>query len=150
MQNQHLHAANSDAKSVSLESVFQAMENWRSNKSKYGATIPDDVWLQIFQLEERYSFPQIRQIFAVTKQAYFNKRAQLLGKKTPEHDEQTPSNVPGGFSEAIIPDTPLQSPQTPATSPLTRTDTKCLKNVYNEIQIKKHPSHLGWQVADVP
>jgi hypothetical protein len=129
MQNQHLHAANSEAKPVSLESVFQAMENWRSNKSKYGATIPDDVWLQIFQLEERYSFQKIRQIFAITKQTYFNKRLQLLGKEPPqaEHDEQTPKPVSADFSEAIISDNPLQSPLTPAAPPLTRPDPKCLQ-----------------------
>ena len=66
MQNNHTHSVESNVKPVSLDSVFQSMEHWRNNKTTYGTNIPDEVWRQIFQLEQTYPVPKITKIFAIS------------------------------------------------------------------------------------
>lgn len=126
MQNQHLHSTDLNSKPASLDSVFKAMEYWRKNKSKYGASIPDEIWLQLFQLEKAYPLSKIKQIFGISKKTYLNKRAELQGKINP-YQSQPVHDVPTGFSEAIVSDTPPQFPGPDETPQLTRTDKKSLR-----------------------
>ena len=128
MQNNHTHSVESNVKPVSLDSVFQSMEHWRNNKTTYGTNIPDEVWRQIFQLEETYPVPKITKIFAISTKTYLHKRAELQGKIN-SLPSQPAHSITSGFSEAIISENPQQSSHRDKDKiqPLTRSDVKSLR-----------------------
>ena len=66
---------------VTLDDAFKAMQDWRSNKSKYPERgIPDQVWKVLFQLESvGYTSKDIRSLFKLTSEQYDRKRLQLIG-----------------------------------------------------------------------
>lgn len=144
MQTQYIDSVNSTSKATSLESVLQAMAHWRMNKSKYGAIIPDKLWLQIFQLEQAYPPEKIRQVFSISKNNYLHKHAELLQDKgaptqvkqgqggqrhKQESDFHAPQHgsVPSVFSEAIISEETMQSSLPDSTPRLTKADIRSLK-----------------------
>lgn len=98
--------------SISLDTVFKALQHWRKNRKSYeGSGIPDKVWLMIFELEGNgYTGKELRRLFTLNSQQYSLKRNELCHEKntpiikptnTPKPDI-TQQNNSTNFSEAII------------------------------------------------
>jgi len=69
--------------SVSLDSVFNAMQHWRVNKKSYDCNgIPDSIWDSIFQLEAQ-GLPdkELRRMFGLNSEQYRKKRGQHTREK---------------------------------------------------------------------
>lgn len=85
------------ASAVTLDSVEQAIANWRANKDQHpGTGIPDNIWRQIFSLESpTRSAHKLRAMFGLNSQQYKKKYAQLItGNTTPETAPVTSTPLP--------------------------------------------------------
>lgn len=60
-----------------LDSVYALMNNWRKNKSKLGANIPDDLWREIFSLETKFPRHELCKLFGLNSAQYKTKQKQL-------------------------------------------------------------------------
>jgi len=65
-------------KPATLDQVFDAMRQWRKNKKEYGATIPENIWSMLFELEKNgYTDKEIRRLFAIGAKQYEIRKKQL-------------------------------------------------------------------------
>lgn len=64
---------------ITLESVNTKLIAWRKNKNKADQkNIPDDLWLDIFELAEVHSADRVRHFFSLNSVQYNKKYKQLL------------------------------------------------------------------------
>lgn len=71
---------------ITLDSVVQAMQVWRSNKEHQQSSIPIPLWRQIFALSESHNPNVIRQLLGISRPQYDKKLAELFPsqQKSPE------------------------------------------------------------------
>jgi len=71
---------NSTSEPVTIDKVLNALNHWRENKHDYaGPGIPNEVWLLIFQLENKgHSVVDLRRIFSLSTTQYSTKKKQLI------------------------------------------------------------------------
>ena len=119
---------------VTLDSIAQALDEWRANKhlSKQRA-IPDETWQKIFSMENKHTAVALRAIFKLNSQQYEKKRQELISsdEKTPqiEATAKQPISLPSkdiAFAEVKIADTTIS-----ALSENARLNSQTIKNIKN-------------------
>jgi hypothetical protein len=78
----HLATSNPKNSTITLDSVVDEMERWRSNKTNHGDKIPDELWRKIIYLAEKHSIPKIRALFGLSKNQYDTKYNELGSMKS--------------------------------------------------------------------
>ena len=63
--------------SITLDQVAKALSEWRANKSSQGTSIPDAIWLDIFELAKSHPPSGLRSIFQLSTTQYKNKFEKL-------------------------------------------------------------------------
>lgn len=90
---------------LTIDSVYQTLQNWRKNKKNPATSIPDSIWQQIFKLADCYTPQQIRKLFGISKQQYDIKHHKLFGS----HDTVVPQQPASPIEPSTT--TPEQDPQ---------------------------------------
>lgn len=105
---------NQPSKKVSLDSVEQALMHWRANKDKFPSSgIPDNLWLQIFSLENpSRSGGKLRKLFGLNSQQYKKKHAQLMSEKNGQ-PATAPATPPVTEPPASTPDASTSAAPSP-------------------------------------
>ena len=125
--------------SITLDSIFDAMEHWRNNKNAYeGNGIPDKIWKMLFAFEDNgCSGSRLRKMFGLNSEQYNRKRLQLSNAVPPPASKLTTTDSkqdkPVQFGEAIVVKQPAQdiqplSAETTAAATRTRQTIKKLKS----------------------
>ena len=81
--------------SITLDQVAKALSEWRANKSSQGTSIPDAIWLDIFELAKSHPPSGLRSIFQLSTTQYKNKFEKLC-KPAPDPlptEETVPSEA---------------------------------------------------------
>ena len=134
--------ANIDRDTITIDSVFTEMENWRKNRSKYpNRSIPDEIWYKCFVLAEKYSGKRVRTLFSMNTEQY-NRKYKLLvsdhGKSLNKQDTSARQNnttnplcevkvEPPELSNKVTEPVPLAT-----VSSTTKSDVQMLKSTRNE------------------
>lgn len=64
--------------STSPDSTLHKLQLWRDTKSEHKQTkIPDEIWLEIFSLEDRYNSSYLRKTFGLASKQYEDKKNTL-------------------------------------------------------------------------
>jgi len=99
-----------DLKPVTLDQVFDAMRCWRKNKKEYGATIPENIWSMLFELENNgYTDKEIRRLFAISAKQYEIRKKQLFPPVNLSKIEEPKPDEPVTFCEATVTQQPSQN-----------------------------------------
>ena len=61
-----------------LSNALAAMVHWRNHKANASDPIPDEIWSQIFALENAFPVPQLRSLFNLSTKQYAGKRMKLI------------------------------------------------------------------------
>lgn len=65
-------------KSLTIDAVFQELEQWRATRSEHKETsIPDSLWRKIFALAKEHSPSKMRGLFGISSQQYAKKLKEL-------------------------------------------------------------------------
>ena len=68
---------------LTLDSVLQEMQEWRSKKTHPKQSIPDKLWRKIFDLADVHSSTTVRKVFALNSKQYRIKYEQLCTPSAP-------------------------------------------------------------------
>jgi hypothetical protein len=64
--------------SINPDSTLNKLQLWRETKSEHKQTkIPDEIWLEIFSLEDRYNSSYLRKLFGLASKQYEDKKNNL-------------------------------------------------------------------------
>jgi len=64
--------------SISPDSTLYKLQLWRDTKSEHKQTkIPNEIWLEIFSLEDRYNSSYLRKYFGLASKQYEDKKNNL-------------------------------------------------------------------------
>lgn len=64
--------------SLNLDSTLNKLKQWRETKSEHKQVkIPDEIWLEIFSLEEKYKISYLRKHFGLASKQYEDKKNSL-------------------------------------------------------------------------
>lgn len=122
---------------VTLENVFQSLQHWRNNKTKYpGRGIPNKIWTDIFILagQDGYTSKSIRKLFNLNTQQYNQKHQSLMEKQSSEDKiinnsiEESKQISPAiTFGEAVV-TSDVDIPRLDAATDKTKKAMKTLKS----------------------
>lgn len=83
---------NSAVEAISLDSVINAMKQWReAKKAGKSRVIPDELWRQIFSLAQSYDPKVLRGLLVISKEQYDNKYRQFI--EGDDHKSEEPASL---------------------------------------------------------
>ena len=78
IQSEHSHQELAESKPLStLDQVSNALAVWRNDKVNQGPSIPDEIWLAIFELAKTHPPSGLRSLFQFSTNQYKKKFEQL-------------------------------------------------------------------------
>lgn len=92
---------------VTLDTLAQAINNWRANKKSMQERIPDSIWEQVLILSEKYSEASLRAATGISSAQF---RRKLAEHSTPATPKKPSAQVDFCEVKQIKPNPPLYKP----------------------------------------